>query len=138
MENVLVGVDGSEASVRAARQAAALAKAFGAKLTILQVLSPIVLPGDASWAPLERLQSADLEQGQAVVHEVQRALGDVSSQELVRVGPTAETIVEVAASLKDCLVVVASTGKGLVKRILLGSVSDRVMHLCAGPVLVVR
>lgn len=138
MENVVVGVDGSEASVRAARQAAELAKAYGAKLTILHVLSPIVLPGDASWAPLERLQSADLEQGQAIVHEVQRALGDGASQELVRVGPPAETIVEVAASLKDCLVVVASTGKGVVKRILLGSVSDRVMHLCAGPVLVVR
>lgn len=138
MENLLVGVDGSEASVRAAKQAAELAKAWGAKVTILHVLAPIVLPGDASWAPLDQMQAAELEQGQALVHEVQRALGEVQTRELVKVGPPAETIVEVAASLQDCLVVIASTGKGALKRLLLGSVSDRVVHLCPCPVLIVR
>ena len=138
MENLLVGVDGSEVSVRAARQATELAAAFGARVTLLHVVAPIVIPGDASWAPLERLQSAELENGQRVVHEVQRALGSAPTQELVKVGPAADTIVEVATSLKDCLIVVGSTGKGAVKRLFLGSVADRVVHLSSGPVLVVR
>lgn len=138
MENVLVGVDGSEASTKAARQAAALARAFGASLTVLNVVSPVVLPGDASWAPVERLQEAELERGQSIVRDVQAELGQPKTRELVKVGSPAETIVEVAGSLPDCLVVLGSTGKGAVKRLLLGSVVDRVVHLSPGPVLVVR
>jgi nucleotide-binding universal stress UspA family protein len=56
----------------------------------------------------------------------------------VKVGPPAETIVETAHALPADLVVVGSTGKGAVKRLLLGSVADRVVHLSSVPVLVAR
>jgi nucleotide-binding universal stress UspA family protein len=139
MQNLIVGVDGSEVSLRAARAALTLAKAFGARLTLLHVVAPIVLPGDAPWASLALLEKAEFERGQQVVHEVHRALGaEVDTEELVKVGPTADTIVEVASSLNDSMIVVGSTGKGAVKRVLLGSVADRVVHLSAAPVLVTR
>jgi nucleotide-binding universal stress UspA family protein len=34
------------------------------------------------------------------------------------------------------LVVVGSRGQGLVRRVMLGSVSDRLVHICTRPVLV--
>lgn len=138
MENLLVGVDGSEVSVRAARQALEMGRAFGAKVTVLHVVAPIILPGDAPWASLERMQSAELERGQEIVQDLQRALGSPDTAALVKVGPAADTLVEVASTLKDCVVVVGSTGKGAVKRLLVGSVADRVVHLSYSPVLVVR
>jgi nucleotide-binding universal stress UspA family protein len=35
-------------------------------------------------------------------------------------------------------VVVGSTGKGAVQRLLVGSTTDRLVHICRRPVLVVR
>lgn len=137
MQNLVVGVDGSEVSVRAARQAVDLARVFGAKVILLNVVNPIILPGDAPWASLEEIQLAEVERGQQIVQEVQRAIGG-ETQALVKVGPTAQVIVEVAGALHDAMVVVGSTGKGVVKRMLVGSVADRVVHLCPVPVLVIR
>ncbi len=138
MKNVLVAVDGSEAALKAARLGMELAQAFGAKLTVLHVVSPMIVPSDAPWAPLQELLEVELERGQAIVQEVQRALGNVLTGELVKVGPPAQTIVDVAESLPADLVVVGGTGKGAVQRLLLGSVADRVVHLSHGPVLVAR
>ena len=137
MENLVVGVDGSEVSMRAARQALEIARAFGARVTLLNVVNPIVLTGDAPWASLELLEKSELGRGQQLVQEAHRALG-ADVDELVKLGPTADTIVEVANSLQDAMIVVGSTGKGAVKRMLLGSVADRVVHLSAAPVLVMR
>ncbi len=138
MKNVLVAVDGSEASLKAARQAGDLARGFHARLTVLHVVAPVIIPSDAPWAPMDEIHAAELQRGQSIAQEVQRQLLPLESRELVKVGPAAETIVEVAASLPADLVVVGSTGKGAVKRLLLGSVADRVMHLTELPVLVVR
>jgi len=138
MKNVLVAVDGSEASLKAARFGAELAQGLGAQVTVLHVVTPIIIPADAPWAPLDALHAAELSRGQSVVQEVQRALLPQQTRELVKVGSPAETIVEVAHGLPAELVVVGSTGKNAVKRLLLGSIADRVVHLSHVPVLVAR
>lgn len=138
MKNVLVAVDGSEPSLKAARQAGELARAMNSQVTVLCVVEPIVMPPEASWAPMEAMQEAQLVRGQQVVREVQQALLPMVTRELVKVGPPAELIVETAKALPADLVVVGSTGKGAVKRLLVGSVADRVVHLSTIPVLVVH
>jgi nucleotide-binding universal stress UspA family protein len=54
------------------------------------------------------------------------------------VGPPVETIASVAEDEAYDLVAVGSTGKGAVKRLLLGSTADRLVQLSTRPVLVVR
>lgn len=137
MENLLAAVDGSEESLRAARLGVELARPFQAKVTLVHAVRPIVLPGDAPWTNLAELEAAELEAGERLVRELKAKLG-VDAQTVVKRGPPAQTIVEVASLLDDCLVVVGSHGKGAVKRLLVGSVADRVVHLSHGPVLVVR
>ncbi len=137
MENLLAAVDGSEESLRAARLAVELARAYQAKLTLLHVVPPIVLPGDAPWTSLVQIEEASMAAAEQQLKELKATLGD-EAQAVVKRGPPAETIVEVASALKDCLVVVGSRGHGAVKRLLLGSVADRVVHLSHGPVMVVR
>lgn len=139
MKKILVAVDGSDASLKGARAAFELARPFGADVTFLHVVPPILLPGDAPWAPLDELHQSELARGEKVLTETLAAMGQTVLNVSLRVvlGPVAETITEVAEEGAFELVVVGSHGKGAVKRMLLGSVADRLMHLCTRPVLVV-
>lgn len=139
MKKILVATDGSDAALKGARAALELAGPFGAELTVLSVVPPIVLPGDAPWAPMDEIHQSELKRGERVVSETLAALGKTPLTVSMRVmlGPVAETIAEVAESGAFDVVVLGSHGKGAVKRVLLGSVADRVMHLCTRPVLIV-
>jgi nucleotide-binding universal stress UspA family protein len=53
-------------------------------------------------------------------------------------GAPAETIADLAMDEGFDLVVVGNKGRGAVSRVLLGSVADRLTHICKRPVLVVR
>jgi len=53
-------------------------------------------------------------------------------------GPVAETLADVAQSQRYDLIVVGHRGRGGVKRVLLGSVADRLVQISSRPVLVVR
>lgn len=139
MKRVLVAVDGSEASLKGARKALELAKVFGADVTFVYVVAPMIMPGDAPWAPVDDIHEAELRRGEHVLAEAIGALNaGVKVDAVVKVGAPGETITEVAEELDADCVVVGSTGKGAVKRLLVGSTADRLVHICARPVLVVH
>jgi nucleotide-binding universal stress UspA family protein len=140
MKKILVAVDGSDASMKGCRVAFEWGAPFGATVTLVYVVPPMVLPGDAPWAPMDDFHASELKRGEKILSEVLVALGktplSVSTRALL--GPTAETISELADAERFDLVVVGSTGRGAVKRMLIGSVADRLVHTCTKPVLVVR
>lgn len=140
MKRMLVAVDGSDASVRAVRTVFSLAEPLGASVTLVYVVPPLVLPGDAPWAQLDEIMAAEVKRGEKVLAEVLASVGKspLSVDTRAVIGPTAETIAEIAERDGVELVAVGSTGKGAVKRLLLGSVADRLVHVCTRPVLVVR
>jgi nucleotide-binding universal stress UspA family protein len=138
MKKLLVAVDGSEASLKGARTAESLARALGAELAFVYVVPPMVLPGDAPFAPVEEIHEAEAQRGARILSEVAVKLGLGTVEQHVKVGPPAETIAEVAEALSADMVVVGSTGKGMVKRLLVGSTADRLVHICQRPVLVVH
>jgi nucleotide-binding universal stress UspA family protein len=138
MKNLLVAVDDSEASLKGARAALTLADALGAKVSLLYVVPPMLMPGDAPWAPIEEIHEAELRRAQGALAAIASGLGRTDLELLVKIGPPAETISEVAELTGTDLVVVGSTGKGMVKRLLVGSCADRLVHICTRPVLVVR
>jgi len=51
-------------------------------------------------------------------------------------GPAAQAVVDVSENVDASLVVMASGGKGLAKRIALGSTTDRVLHSLHRPLLI--
>jgi nucleotide-binding universal stress UspA family protein len=62
----------------------------------------------------------------------------VQAETSVLSGSPAETLAEAAAAPDVDLVVLGSRGRGAVARVLLGSVSDRLIHISPKPVLVVH
>lgn len=142
IKHILVGIDGSEGSRKAAAFARELAKELDAKLTVLLVLEPIpmVSVGFADIYGLTRRQPTDEE-----LAHMQKALdaaaGDLPAdrvEKIIDYGTAADTICKVAEAASADLIVVGARGMGAVGRLLLGSVSDRVVHLAKRNVTVVH
>lgn len=142
VEHILVAVDGSGPSRHAARFALTLAKQVHAKVTLLTVLpQPDVLPlGPLSGyavmsAPLTAEQMTQIEARQS---EIVAEHPGVAVTKIIELGPVAETIVDLAKSMRADLVVLGARGLGPGRRFLLGSVSDSVVHHAHCPVTVWR
>jgi nucleotide-binding universal stress UspA family protein len=141
VREIVVGVDGSQASVAAAALAGRLASESGAHLMVVHVRTvppgrlgpPLLTPGQLS-AHFERVEAQARSQVEAALGPV-----DVSwSWRVVDGGDPAEELERVAAAVGADMVVVGCRGQSAVGRVLLGSVSTRLAHHADRPVLVAR
>lgn len=140
MKRVWVGIDGSNASQKAARMAAEIAGRFAAELTLVYVVPRLLLPPDAYGLTVAEVEAEHRSHADEVLRSARAALGPAGDacQAQVLYGPPAETLAEAAAAGGAELLVVGSRGHGAVARVLLGSTSDRVVHVSTMPVLVVH
>ena len=129
---IVVGVDGSEQSLRAARVAAGMARAQGAKLHIVTVVRPpegwwgVVgspPPADALSASMERAQRSVLDK---TVEAVDMSDLDVTATE--EIGDPASALADYCEQAGAGLLIVGRRGAGMVERLVLGSVADRLAH----------
>lgn len=142
IKHVLVGIDGSEGARKAAETAKGLAQKFDAKVTFLFVLEPIpvVSIGFAESFSLahRQMQEEDLARMQTILDELAEGIPPERVEKVIEYGPAADTICAQAKERDADLVVVGARGLGAMERILIGSVSSRVTHLCSRNVLVVH
>jgi nucleotide-binding universal stress UspA family protein len=119
---IVVGYDGSDSARRALSRAAALA-GYGSRLTVVSVASG---PGQ-------------IDESRRLLAEAQDFLS--AHRKLAgtreRVGDAADELIEAARDLDADLLVVGN-GKTALQRLLLGSVSTKVVHNAPCDVLVVR
>jgi nucleotide-binding universal stress UspA family protein len=142
--NILVAVDDSPHAQAALREAADVARAQGASLTIVTVYSsllPWTLAGVAATnqAAMDAHAAASAAAARAVIAEASASLPQgLSAQTLIVEGQPAAAILEQAARARHDLIVVGSRGRGDAASILLGSVSHNVLHHSRVPVLIVH
>ena len=137
-KNIVLAFDGSEYSRKALQCAKAIAERFEATLYLVHVFrNPSDLLG---YADYEKLFSKRKSAAQAVLDDALQELGHLAFtlQEELQEGPEAETILKVAESCKADLIVMGTRGLGAVKGFLVGSVSRKVIHYAACPVMVVH
>jgi nucleotide-binding universal stress UspA family protein len=133
--NVVVAVDFSPASVRAA-ETALLLVAGGGTLTLLHVVSPLL--GDA---PLRDLEGRDPAAAvQTLFGRLRDELrpcvpDDVTVETRVRTDYDVEGIVETASNIDADLIAVGTHGPRLLERMFIGSVASSVLHAAAQAVL---
>ncbi len=144
---ILLAVDGSEGAQKATEYARNLAVQLNnARVTIVHVVRPVdyryisvETGGPALGKVLEELEAAARKKAREILTQTQGAFPDsVPTAVMVTVGDPAAEIVNVAKETGADLIVMGSRGLGRIQGIVLGSVSDRVVHLAHCPVLVVR
>ena len=134
-KTIVVGVDGSEGAQNALSLAVELARRDDARIVIAHVEERIVGKGGG---PLH----ANEDQIQA---DIRRRAEDLSADGLdtkvemsdVMVGGPAHAIEEIADRAAADLIVVGTRGHSPVAGLLLGSVTQRLLHIASQPVLVV-
>lgn len=141
MKRILVAIDGSDEAGRALRMAAELARAFGARLTLAHA-APRPAPWATDQATAERVgfERAYAQHARRVLAEARddaEALG-VEADTVLAWGPPAEAVADAAKAQGADLVVAGSRGLGAASRVLLGGVSNRLVHISPVPVLLVR
>jgi nucleotide-binding universal stress UspA family protein len=138
---VVVGVDGSEQSTRAAGVASGLARDADAFLVIVTVVRPpegwwgIVgspPPADALTSSMSKAQQGILD---VAVEQVD--LEGVRWEATEEIGEPASALADVCRERDADVLVVGRRGAGIVERLVMGSVADRVAHYAPCPVLIV-
>lgn len=137
MKKILLAVDGSDHSMRAAGMAGELSSHFDATVDILNVVPEVRLNAPiAEYSELEHvnitqrdlLKSTGSEVIARATNEVSSAGGTVDKAE-VEVGSPARTIVDYADDWESDCIVMGRRGLGDIKGLLMGSVSHRVGQL---------
>ena len=139
MKKILVGVDRSPESRKAAEQASDLAASTGAEILLASVVAlPVALGPEPGY--LESLEFVEREHARALLRELSlacRARG-IPVDTVMASGSPAEVLANMASTPDIDLVVVGHRGRGAIARVLLGSVTDRLVQISPKPVLVSR
>ena len=133
--HILVALDGSADSRTALRHAVTLARDQNATLTLLTVVPNTAAPVGPGVAPPPETDESHNEIIREALREIPRDIGITTRLEH---GEIALTILKVVAEDQYDLLVMGSHGHSRVHRALLGSVSHRVLHKAAVPVLMLR
>lgn len=136
---ILVGIDGSENSLEALKEAVHLAEAYQSKLFLVNVqpsynffhtrlfINDELIKEYQKEMFMEATKyAADFMQAQKVDHEL-----------VLRIGDPTQQICKLAKELSVQYIVIGSRGIGLIKGTVLGSVSNGVLHESQVPVLII-
>ena len=138
---ILITTDGSETANEAADFAMEMFGCSGAKVYAVYVIDTTPyrsIPLDKIWSKetLDELERAGLE-ATSYVEKIGKAAGAEVETRVLR-GHPAEKIVTFAEDNNVDMIVVGSLGKGGYEKVVLGSVSEKVVRHARVPVLVVR
>jgi nucleotide-binding universal stress UspA family protein len=136
---IVCGIDAGPGARSLLRVADVLAERLAARLVLLHVGRPAVIPG-ASAVPgaAEELKAVELERGHrllAALCESERRAGPAERR--VALGSPASVIAAIAEEEHADLIVVGSRGRGSLAAAFLGSVSARLSGCAPCPVVVV-
>lgn len=138
IRHIVVAVGPEDRDAPILGHVAPLARAFGAKVTLLRVVPPPLRIGGHALPVDERRQRAVAERANQVLDGVVQSLSAAGVTAQARVlshEQTAATILEFVAAEKGELVVVGAGRRSGPGRLLLGSVADKVVRGAATPVL---
>ncbi len=146
-KNILVGMDGSDESLRAASSALSIATKFNSTVTALYIIHASYIN---RFNPLPEEEKEDAEHLRKAKEDLNKWVKAVSqkvgtnknthikAEVIESTRPIYSEILEYAESNKNDLIVVGSRGRTGFKKLLLGSVASGVVTYSHCPVLVIR
>ena len=138
---LLVPLDGSPLAESAVREAAVLARALGAQVILLSVVTPRedVIQSGTMRIAVDEIFAAERDRALAYLNDVASwpLWSGVSPHVVVEAGNTAETIVDFAKSHHVDRIVMATHGRSGITRWVFGSVAEKVLHAADRTVVLV-
>ena len=135
IEAIHAFTDVSPRAGAAVRRAAALARQHGASLDLVHVVAPPPLTSGRAWADSPEAL-AQVAEAEAALAALAASLQGLRANARVLVGAVDEEILGVADQAS--LLVLGARGRSLVRSLMLGSTSTRLLTRCERPMLVVR
>ncbi len=148
LKRILVPIDFSDCSLKALRYAVPLARQHEASITLLHVVNvPTYYAVDGggfnygAFQPDYTALEAELRalgEKRLSAMAAEEAAQHVPTDSVVRTGPPATEIVELAKSIPADVIVISTHGRTGLSHVVLGSVAEHVIRHAPCPVLVVR
>ena len=144
ISNILVAVDGSNASINASNHAIDMAKKLDASLTVLCIVSPATYIdlGYANVGRMKEIESKEKKQAQKEIDKVKKKAMEsnvtVKTCVVIKYTSVVKEIVDYAEKHKINLIITGSRGMTGFKKMLLGSVASGVVTYAHCPVLIVK
>lgn len=150
INKVLIALDYNPTAQKVAELGFSMAKSMNAQITLLHVITDPVFYSTAGYSPImgftgyeytgavqldsvEGLKNASLQ----YLDKSKQHLGDKTIQTLVKEGDFADTILETAKELHADIIVVGSHSRKWLENIVMGSVTEKVLHHTSIPLLIV-
>ena len=139
-ETILIPLDFSKPADKALEYGKAFARQFGAKLVLIHILEPMVVPAELGYGfvpppddtlPVEALREKLATLAAGLGNEI-----NVTSS--IRIGRPWSEVVDAAKESNADLLIVATHGRTGLQHVLLGSVAEKIIRHAPCPVLVVR
>jgi nucleotide-binding universal stress UspA family protein len=150
MKKILIALDYNPSAQKIAETGYALATAMQAEVVLLHVLEDTSYYSAYEYSPImgfNNFSSTDLLMPDAIndlrkgveefLDKSKEHLGDPAIQTLVKDGEVATTIVETATDLLADIIVLGSHSRRGLDKILMGSVSEKVLHHSKTPLFIV-
>ena len=138
---ILIGVDLSESTEKLVRKAEEIVRALSAEVWLLHVAEPepdfvgLEVGPQSTRDSLSKRFHAEHRQIQEMAEQLRKTGLDTTA--LLVQGSTVETILKEALKLDVDMIVVGSHGRGAMYQLLVGSVSEGVLHKSECPVIVI-
>jgi nucleotide-binding universal stress UspA family protein len=156
-EKILVPLDGSEHSIKALDAAIQIAEKFAGKITLVHVYHATITTNinyEASYSPgmpattipvitpeeVSRFGRYAREAGNRILMEGKQRVvaGKIEVDSILREGHVVKEISEVAQERGFSLIVIGARGVSHIREMLLGSVTEGLIHHTSCPILVVK
>lgn len=150
MQTILIAMDYDPTAQKVAETGHALAKAMNAKVILLHVISNPVYYSSTEYSPIMgftgymdmsqmQLENADglADASRKYLDKIKDHLGNKSIQTVVKEGDFALSILGTAKETKTDIIVMGSHGRRWLDEILMGSVTEKVLHHSSVPLFIV-
>ncbi len=137
-ENILLAVDGSDHSLKAAKLAGDLARLSGGKLRVVTVYEEV--PSYLGEPNLSQTIAKRTAKAEEILDKATKEIGEIPGdcESEILSGDPAETILRVVDIYNINLIIMGTRGQGGIKSLLLGSQSHKVVSTAPCPVMLVR
>jgi len=150
ISKVLIALDYNPTAQKVAEVGYSVAKSMNAEVTLLHVITDPVFYSTSGYSPImgfsgyidmspmqldsvDGLKNASLQ----YLDKSKQHLGDKTIQTIVKEGDFADSILETASELHADIIVVGSHSRKWLENVLMGSVTEKVLHNSKIPLLIV-